>query len=126
MNTEQKYENNTLPEIIAELRHGDRQRSGAPVYNLLQPTDDLTTPSKVLLQSLGDIADRLERADNAKTTEIREILAKMREDLEESSWPEEYPIIDEDGERDDCCDWVVRKSDVLGWMRKIESALTTV
>ena len=66
--------------------------------------------------------DGTDQAD--KTVEIREILEKMREDLEESSWPEEYPIIDEeDGERDDCCSWVVRKVDVFDWMRRIEDAL---
>ena len=59
---EQKYENNTLPEIIAELRQVNRRRNGERVYDLFVPSKDPDGPCEVLPQSLGDIADRIERA----------------------------------------------------------------
>lgn len=62
MNIEQTYECNTLPEILGELRQVNRQRNGERVYDLFVPSKDPDGPCEVLPQSLGDIADRIERA----------------------------------------------------------------
>lgn len=56
------YENNTLPEILAELRRVNRRMNGERVYDLYVPPKDLDGPCKVLPQTLADIADRIEKA----------------------------------------------------------------
>lgn len=58
--------------------------------------------------------------DTSRIQEIIAILAEMREDLEEESWIDEFPIVDEYGEPDDCGVRVVRRKDVYDWMDKIE------
>lgn len=77
---EQKYENNTLPEILAELRQVNLQRNGERVYDLYVPPKDPAGPCKVLPQSLGDIADRIEKA--AKEAETKTDPEAARKALE--------------------------------------------
>lgn len=61
--------------------------------------------------------------EDNKLTELRELLAEMREDIEDSSWMEEYPIIDEDGFADDCGCHVVRRADVYDWIDRLSAVL---
>lgn len=61
--------------------------------------------------------------EDNKLAELRELLAEMREDIEDSSWMDEYPIIDEDGYPDDCGCHVVRRADVYDWIDKLAAVL---
>lgn len=54
---------NTLPEILAELRHVNWRMNGERVYDLFVPTEYPNGPCEVLPQSLGDIADRIEKKE---------------------------------------------------------------